>query len=99
MWRWRWRRAGTLVVAAAGRRGPSRDGWRRLVRGGGVRAASVVPSLLARAGPGGLAGRCGGVLAGAEPLTAALAARWAAGRQLVNTYGPTEATVMVTRRE
>ena len=85
---------GTLVIATAAQRADP-AALAVLARGAGVQAASVVPSLLAVLDPAGLPG-VATVLAGAEPLTARLAAAWAPGRALVNTYGPTEATVMAT---
>ena len=57
--------------------------------------ASIPPTLLASMDPKELASVR--VLAvGAEPCTAELASRWATGRRMVNSYGPTEATVAAT---
>ena len=84
----------TLVVATAGQR--AEPGLlTALVAGAGVRSASVVPSLLAVLDPAALPG-VSRLVVGSELMTAALAERWQAGRQLINAYGPTEATVIVT---
>ena len=85
---------GTLVIAA----GPDRAEPARLaglIQRAGVVSASVVPSLLETLDPAAVPG-LSRVLSGAELLSGRLAGAWAAGRKLINTYGPTEATVMVT---
>ncbi len=51
------------------------------------------PSVLATVPGSGAAGLPGTVVTAGEACPPALAARWQAGRQLINAYGPTETTV------
>ncbi|MEU9191384.1 amino acid adenylation domain-containing protein [Streptomyces sp. NPDC048484] len=85
---------GTLAVATSAERDDP-EALTYLINDGALQATSVTPSLLGVLDPAGLPG-LRTLLLGAERLTAQVAAEWAPGRRLVNTYGPTEATVMVT---
>ncbi|MFE5097738.1 amino acid adenylation domain-containing protein, partial [Streptomyces sp. NPDC056638] len=85
-------RGGSLVVANAAERAEPAL-LQGLVESAGVRAASVVPSLLAALDPEHLA-RVGPMVVGSEAMDPGLARSWARGRRLVHAYGPTEATVI-----
>ncbi|MFP3969310.1 amino acid adenylation domain-containing protein, partial [Actinomadura fulvescens] len=85
---------GTLVIASAAERADTAL-LAGLVRDAGVEAASVVPSLLAVLDPADLAD-VSRMVVGSEPISRRLVQAWARGRSLVNAYGPTEASVIVT---
>ncbi|NBD14543.1 non-ribosomal peptide synthetase, partial [Corallococcus silvisoli] len=59
---------------------------------------SLTPAALAATSSEGLPG-VRTVISGGEALPADVVARWAPGRRLLNTYGPTEATVIATLTE
>ncbi|MFD4562479.1 amino acid adenylation domain-containing protein, partial [Streptomyces sp. NPDC058469] len=85
---------GTLIVASSAER-TAPEALTGMIGAQGVGAASVVPSLLSVLNPDEVPG-IQTLLLGAERLTQPVAQAWARDRTLVNTYGPTEATVMVT---
>ncbi|WP_147444808.1 non-ribosomal peptide synthetase [Corallococcus sp. CA053C] len=68
---------------------------RKLVRDEALTVISVTPATLAATPEEGLPA-LRTVISGGEALPAEVVARWAPGRRLINTYGPTEATVMAT---
>ncbi|MGW1216146.1 amino acid adenylation domain-containing protein [Streptomyces sp. NPDC002499] len=85
---------GTLAIATGEERAQP-GALAGMIAAHGVSTASVVPSLLGVLDPEQVSGMKSWVL-GAERLSADLAAKWAPTAKIWNTYGPTEATVMVT---
>ncbi|MBN8226492.1 amino acid adenylation domain-containing protein [Corallococcus macrosporus] len=71
---------------------------RKLLRDEALTVISLTPATLAATAPEGLPA-LRTVISGGEALPPEVVARWAPGRTFVNTYGPTEATVMATLTE
>ncbi|NOK12218.1 non-ribosomal peptide synthase/polyketide synthase, partial [Corallococcus exercitus] len=66
-----------------------------LLREQELSVVSLTPAALAATSSEGLP-KVRTVISGGEALPADVVARWAPGRRLINTYGPTEATVIAT---
>ncbi|NOK32233.1 amino acid adenylation domain-containing protein [Corallococcus exercitus] len=71
---------------------------RKLLRDEALTVISLTPATLAATAPEGLPA-LRTVISGGEALPPEVVARWAPGRTFLNTYGPTEATVMATLTE
>ena len=82
-----------LVIATPAERTDPRL-LRDLVAANDVRSASIVPSLLEALRPEDFTALAT-IVVGAEAISRPTAEAWSVGRRLVNTYGPTEAAVMV----
>ncbi|MBK7859242.1 MAG: amino acid adenylation domain-containing protein [Archangiaceae bacterium] len=86
---------GALVLAESeDLRSPS--GLARAFTRHGVTHAMLPPAMLAELDPSSDLPRDVTLLLGGEALSAELAARWAVGRRVFNSYGPTEATICTT---
>ncbi|NMO13600.1 amino acid adenylation domain-containing protein [Pyxidicoccus fallax] len=70
----------------------------KLLREEALTVISLTPAALAATSADGLMG-IRTVISGGESLPSEVVARWAPGRRLLNTYGPTEATVVATLTE
>ncbi|RKI10859.1 non-ribosomal peptide synthetase [Corallococcus sp. AB030] len=71
---------------------------RKLLRDEALTVISLTPATLAATASEGLPA-LRTVISGGEALPPEVVARWAPGRVFINTYGPTEATVMATLTE
>ncbi|RKH75115.1 amino acid adenylation domain-containing protein, partial [Corallococcus sp. AB032C] len=84
----------TLVLAPMEKLMPGAP-LQQLLREEALTVISLTPAALAATPADGLPS-LRTVISGGEALPAEVVARWASGRRLINTYGPTEATVVAT---
>jgi novobiocin biosynthesis protein NovH len=86
----------TLVIPPAG--ALAGDALAEVLTGQGVTHA-VLPPVAAGSVPAGAAPGLASLLVAGEVCSGDLVARWAAGRRMINAYGPTEVTVCATMTE
>ncbi|MET9258947.1 amino acid adenylation domain-containing protein [Amycolatopsis sp. NPDC004079] len=84
---------GTLVLAPPG--ASSAEQLLDLLVRHEIKHAAILPALLGTL-PEAELPHLRTLVVGAEPVSGALAARWAAGRAMINFYGPTETSIAVT---
>jgi amino acid adenylation domain-containing protein len=87
--------AGDAIVMADADELLPGHGLAQLITSLGVSNALIPPSVLQNMPDVPLPGLTT-LIAGGEPCTAAIAARWGSGRTFINAYGPTEGTVIAT---
>ncbi|NPC76705.1 non-ribosomal peptide synthase/polyketide synthase, partial [Pyxidicoccus fallax] len=88
---------GTLVLAPLEKLMPGAP-LQKLLRDEALTVVSLTPAALAATSPEGLT-ELRTVISGGEALSEEVVARWAPGRRFINSYGPTEATVVATLTE